>query len=64
MRSIIRKTLNRFPGLALAHRKMRHLMDRNQAATKTLWGFTLAGSEQVAFGRFDVEESAQVRELL
>ncbi len=65
---MIKKTLKnlveRFPTLAQFYRNTRDLLDRNQLALKTPWGFTLAGRPAMAEGTFEPEETHLVRELL
>lgn len=64
LRKIIRITLEHFPAAAQFLRNSRDLLNQNAPAIKTPWGFTLAGHEAMAAGKFEPDETKLVRNLL
>lgn len=64
MRDTIRETIDRYPALSNLLRGARDLLDRNEPALQTPWGFKLAGHPHMASGRFEPEETEVVRTLL
>lgn len=62
-KKVLRLFLERFPSLMLFLRNTRDFLDR-RAPEATPWGFTLAGHQAMAAGKFEPEETALVRRLL
>jgi hypothetical protein len=57
LKNFFKKALELHPKTALFLRTLRDQMDRNDPPIKTPWGFTLAGSEFMAGGTFEPEET-------
>ncbi len=53
-----------FPTLALFYRNTRDFLDQRHPPSKTPWGFTFSGSDSMAQGSFEPEETNVVRRLL
>jgi hypothetical protein len=63
IRTHIRSTIERFPLAALFLRNSRDLPDQRDPAKTTPWGFSLAGHETMAAGKFYPQETRLVRDL-
>jgi hypothetical protein len=61
MKSPLKPMVEKFPTVAQFYRNCRDLLDRNRASLPTPWGFTLAGSPQMAVGTFEPEGTQLVR---
>ena len=61
---LVRSIIENFPSFALFLRTLRDQMDRRQMPKITPWGFTLAGHELMADGKFEPQETRLVRDLL
>jgi FkbM family methyltransferase len=64
LRTVVRRAIDRFPGVARLLRHSRDLLDRRAPFRKTPWGFELAGHGAMAAGAFEPEETGLVRSLL
>lgn len=64
IKKLIKSVVERFPALALFYRNSRDLLDQRHPPRKTPWGFTFAGHDAMAEGRFEPEETKVVRRLM
>ena len=64
LRSIIRTVLRGFPRLSYYIRRFRDLIDVNDPAIKTKWGFNFAGHKDMACGQFEEVETGLILDLL
>lgn len=64
IKQALKSVVEHFPRAAQFYRNSRYLLDRNNPAIKTPWGFSLAGHPAMATGTFEPEETRLVRELL
>lgn len=64
LKKLIKSIVERFPMVAIGYRNLRDQIDRRQPSIESPWGFTLAGHEDMAKGRFEPEETELIRDLL
>jgi FkbM family methyltransferase len=64
IKNAIKSIVEKFPSLALFYRNTRDLLGHHHPPRTTPWGFSFAGHDAMADGRFEPEETAVVRKLL
>lgn len=60
----MRRLLKKLPYSVIFYRFIRDVLDRNQPLLQTPWGFLLSGSQVMASGSFEPNETSCLRSLL